>query len=183
MPTAAQTRTPRGLRAVARSTTIVTVTARPFRTRLTTLVYALHEGRLLLLRRRKSPNVGLWSPPGGILEPGETPLEGAVRELAEETGLDGTHARLAAVISEVDAARGDAWLMFAIRVDVDTDGPLVASREGAPVWVALGEIEGLPTPPADRHILAAVLDPAPGVGFLRVGFDDGRFVGVTTTRG
>jgi ADP-ribose pyrophosphatase YjhB (NUDIX family) len=30
---------------------------------------------------------GVWAPPGGFVEPGETPLEGAVREAFEECGL------------------------------------------------------------------------------------------------
>ncbi|WP_448321784.1 NUDIX hydrolase [Streptomyces sp. CO7] len=46
-------------------------------------------GRLLLMRWRDPVDgTHLWEPPGGGVEPGETPLTAARRELAEETGLD-----------------------------------------------------------------------------------------------
>jgi 8-oxo-dGTP pyrophosphatase MutT (NUDIX family) len=47
------------------------------------------RSRVLLLRWR-DPYDGdlLWEPPGGGIEPGETELEAARRELVEETGLD-----------------------------------------------------------------------------------------------
>ena len=44
-------------------------------------------GRLLLIRRGRPPGRGLWSLPGGRVEPGETDQEAVVRELLEETGL------------------------------------------------------------------------------------------------
>jgi ADP-ribose pyrophosphatase YjhB (NUDIX family) len=44
-------------------------------------------GRLLVVLRSNEPNPGLWSVPGGRVEPGETPAAAAVREVAEETGL------------------------------------------------------------------------------------------------
>lgn len=43
-----------------------------------------HRQHILLIRRRDS---GLWAMPGGLLEVGETPAEGACRETWEETGL------------------------------------------------------------------------------------------------
>jgi len=42
------------------------------------------EARYLLIRRGNEPNKGAWAIPGGKLEWGETTLEGAKRELAEE---------------------------------------------------------------------------------------------------
>lgn len=45
------------------------------------------EGRLLLIRRGTEPGRGLWSVPGGRVEPGETAPEATVREVLEESGL------------------------------------------------------------------------------------------------
>jgi ADP-ribose pyrophosphatase YjhB (NUDIX family) len=45
------------------------------------------EGRILLVRRRNDPGSGLWSVPGGRVEPGETDTQAVIREMAEETGL------------------------------------------------------------------------------------------------
>ena len=54
-------------------------------------VQATGTGRVLMLQRAlgddgDDPNGGMWEFPGGQLEPGETPLEAARREWAEETG-------------------------------------------------------------------------------------------------
>lgn len=42
---------------------------------------------VLLVKRRDEPNRGLWSPPGGSLEIGETVEQAAARETVEETGV------------------------------------------------------------------------------------------------
>ena len=50
----------------------------------TVAVFAVHRGRILLL---KHPKLGRWLPPGGHIEPNELPDEAAVREVEEETGV------------------------------------------------------------------------------------------------
>src|SRR5437763_11981549 len=45
-------------------------------------------GRILLVLRANDPGRGLWSLPGGRVEPGETPEQAVVREVREETGLE-----------------------------------------------------------------------------------------------
>ena len=45
------------------------------------------QGRLLMIKRGHEPGAGLWSIPGGRIEPGETDAQALVREMLEETGL------------------------------------------------------------------------------------------------
>jgi 8-oxo-dGTP diphosphatase len=45
------------------------------------------DGRLLLIKRGHEPGKGLWSVPGGRIEPGETDQAAVIRETREETGL------------------------------------------------------------------------------------------------
>ena len=49
-------------------------------------IFCRNAGEILLIRHKR---LGTWLPVGGELEPGETPLEAARRELREETGLEG----------------------------------------------------------------------------------------------
>jgi 8-oxo-dGTP diphosphatase len=45
------------------------------------------RGRLLMIQRGHEPGAGLWSIPGGRIEPGETDAQALVREMLEETSL------------------------------------------------------------------------------------------------
>lgn len=49
---------------------------------------------MLLILRGHEPGKGLWSIPGGRIEPGETDEQAVVREVSEETGLGVTCGRL-----------------------------------------------------------------------------------------
>ena len=52
-----------------------------------TYVIVFWQDEVLLLKRAIELNIGFWSVPGGRIEFGETPEEGARRALKEETGL------------------------------------------------------------------------------------------------
>ena len=51
------------------------------------LVYNEDKSKILMCKREKEPYKGMFNLVGGKLEDGETELEGAYRELEEETGI------------------------------------------------------------------------------------------------
>ena len=59
------------------------------------------EGRVLLIERGSPPGVGLWTVPGGKLEPGETLAQAVAREVREETGLVVEVGALACVVEHM----------------------------------------------------------------------------------
>ncbi len=48
----------------------------------------VRDGRVLLVKRAVEPYKDCWDIPGGFLEAGEHPLDGMMREVREETGLE-----------------------------------------------------------------------------------------------
>ena len=50
-------------------------------------IIVFHDQEVLLVKRKKEPNKGHWSIPGGTQMIGETAKEAAERELLEETGV------------------------------------------------------------------------------------------------
>src|SRR6187397_287260 len=65
---------------------VVTTPAGAERRTFSVAVFCRNAGEILLVRHKR---LDLWLPVGGEIEPGETPLEAARRELREETGLEG----------------------------------------------------------------------------------------------
>src|SRR5574338_1286875 len=55
-----------------------------------TVLALTQDGQVPLVRQyRHGVQSVIWELPGGMLEPGETPIEGGLRELLEETGFTG----------------------------------------------------------------------------------------------
>lgn len=114
-------------------------------------------GRVLLLRRAKSPNQGLCSPIGGKLDmhTGESPAMCARREIMEEAGIDVPmeRLRLGGMISEASFEGAGHWLLFWYRVMGAVDVEERTIREGRLEWHAEEDLESLPLPETDRKII------------------------------
>lgn len=70
-------------------------------TRISAYALCVNDDRILLCRigAGASSGVGMWTLPGGGLDFGEEPRDGALRELTEETGLRGEIVELVEILS------------------------------------------------------------------------------------
>lgn len=104
---------------------------------------AVDADRLLMIRRGREPAAGAWSLPGGRVEPGELLAEAVVRELLEETGVEGVCGEL---VGWVERFWGDDhYVILDFRVEVLAPSEPVAGDDAAEArWVPLDEVAELP---------------------------------------
>jgi 8-oxo-dGTP diphosphatase len=128
------------------------------------------QGRLLLIKRGHEPGAGLWSVPGGRVEPGETDAEALVREMREETGLTVQAGPLLGRVRRPGqggpaAAGGQDNIVFDIRdyAATVTGGTLCPGDDAAEArWVAVSELPWMP-------ITEGLVEALTGWGVLRPG--------------
>jgi len=137
---------------------VTTASATPGRqvTRIGAYALCVDGERILLARIAPGPwsAVGSWTLPGGGLEFGEPPRTGALRELTEETGLEGSIVALADVLDWaslwVDPADGVEEAFHAIQVvyRVQVTGGELRDEIGGSTdvarWFTQAETEALP---------------------------------------
>jgi len=123
---------------------------------LSTLLYCFNErDEALLLERRKNPNRGLWSPPGGKIETatGESPHACACREAREEIGLTIRPAdlHLTGMISEHGYEGQRHWLMFLFELKPTLSALPPPHAEGRFGFFPAAALGRLPMPRTDRE--------------------------------
>ena len=118
------------------------------------LAVVIRGDRVLVVRRANPPMSGRWGFPGGVLELGETVAQGAMRELAEETGVKAEAAGPLTVIDTIDRDKeGRVRYHYTLVAVIGTwqSGEGVASDDADEVaWLTRAEIidQDLPTAPA-----------------------------------
>ena len=103
---------------------------------------AVDAGRLLLVRRGRGPAGGRWSVPGGRVELGETLAEAVVRELTEETALEGVCGELVGWVERISAEHHFVILDFAVTV-LERSDPVAGDDAAEAAWVPLDQVAGM----------------------------------------
>lgn len=113
----------------------------------------VHDGELLLIRRRNDPARGRWSLPGGRVEAGELLADALVREVREETGLQIAVGELAGIL-EVPQDTHYVILDYFATVE-GSSTPLAADDATEARWVALGDVARMDLTPRFVETLRA----------------------------
>lgn len=113
-------------------------------------VVILDGHRILLIRRRKKDE-DYYVVPGGVVEPGETVEEAAVREAREETGLTVELDRKLRVFDD-NGRPGHYFLVTRFDGEQRVGGPererMSAENRYGLEWIGVGRLRGLDLRPA-----------------------------------
>ncbi len=103
------------------------------------LCFIVKEGRVLLIRKKRGLGAGKINGPGGKLEPGETALDSAIREVREEIGVT------ALSVAEHGVLRFQFVDGYSLHCTVfvagDFEGELCETPEAIPLWFP---VDGVP---------------------------------------
>ena len=103
-----------------------------------TLVFVVRGEDVLLIHKKTGHGAGMINGPGGKWQPGESIVDCAIRELAEEVGLHTTDTQCGAELRFVER-NGQQWLGYAFVVN-QFKGTPVETIEAKPFWCRCDEI-------------------------------------------
>lgn len=119
------------------------------------------DGKVLLAKRGNRNGYGLWSFPGGHVKHGEALRDAALRELAEETGVNAEIVRLLDTIEIVHKdPSGDIEAHFVLSVFLGNwlSGTAVADSDASAVkWVDGAQVADLKTTPGTAEFVEAAI--------------------------
>lgn len=119
-----------------------------------TLCILRNNDKFLLLKRNNEPNKGKITPVGGKLEPFESPLQAAVRETFEETGLAPGSMEFFGILTESSPVEYN-WILYVYLADIGMIEPPYCD-EGTLEWISFDDIVNVPTPGTDFFIYSYI---------------------------
>lgn len=121
-----------------------------------TLLFVVKDERILLIRKKRGLGAGKINGPGGRLEPGEMPVEAAIRETQEELGID---ALFPVLRGELSFQFVDGYSLFcSVFLAPDFRGEPIETDEAIPLWTPLDDIPYHEMWADDEHWLPGVLE-------------------------
>ena len=116
------------------------------------------DNRVLIAQRPPGKAMaGLWEFPGGKVEPGETPEDAVIREMAEELGVNVTKPCLAP-LTFASFDYPDFHLLMPLYVCRRWEGMPVAREHSALKWVRAKRLRDYPMPAADEPLISHLAD-------------------------
>jgi 8-oxo-dGTP diphosphatase len=97
-------------------------------------VFILKEGKVLMGLRKGTHGPGTWCPPGGHLEYAESPEECAVRETAEECGLNIKNVRRGPYTNAVFQESGKHYITLYMIADWESGEPQLLEPDKCEKW-------------------------------------------------
>lgn len=103
-----------------------------------TLLFVIREGQMLLIHKQRGLGAGKINGPGGRLAQGESPLQGAVREVEEELHILPTGVQPCGELA-FQFAEGFSILVYVFTA-TDCQGEPQETEEALPLWTLLERI-------------------------------------------
>ena len=128
---------------------------------LVAAVLVRKDDKVLLAKRGWDPFKGLWAPPGGSVELGETVFQAAKRELREETGIDAEVIGIQTVedlINRDKEGKVETHITIIRLLGKYISGIAKAESDADDVgWFSIDELDGLPLRPGVRELVTEAL--------------------------
>ncbi|HVJ51488.1 MAG TPA: NUDIX hydrolase [Aliidongia sp.] len=122
--------------------------------------------RFLLVRRGRPPNQGRWGFPGGVQELGESIVEAALRELAEETSIAASAPGILTALDAIDRDEAGAvryhYTLVAVALTWGAGEGEAGDDADALGWFGPDELDDLPVLPAVRTLMLQALEAGAG---------------------
>jgi len=113
------------------------------------------DARILVTRRPEGVHLGgFWELPGGKIEPGESPVDAACREVREEVGVTLATAQYIAAVDHEYVDRHVRLHLFGSCLD---STPAISPTCGEHRWITPSELALTEFPPANMRLLPALL--------------------------